>query len=317
MFAASEHLEQRVQRIHELIEQPGSVVTWNDHIFDPDNVVQARQIDVTIRRDVHLTIVECRLRQRPQDVNWIEELMGRRLSLGADAVIAVSSSGFTAGARAKAAAYGVILRDFQCLTADEVKRWGHATRVSVSYMEYLWVGLDFGIPEPHWGRVTKAHISPQVVQGVLYPALNEVANRVSEMKVPSSATATAEARLVPENLLVGGVLIPEILATVKVKHIHKELNLASVVAYDAPLTETVDREVFIESLDNGLFEITQSSNQVIVEADFSSIDMPPNTQFYGATMDFGRIVRMSPRPLGIKPPTFTRELIKIRTHKTS
>ncbi|OGS91264.1 MAG: hypothetical protein A2Z95_02060 [Gallionellales bacterium GWA2_60_18] len=112
------------------------------------------------------------------------------------------------------------------------------------------------------------------------------------------------------------MLIPEILATVKVKHIHKELNLASVVAYDAPLTEAVDREVLIESLDNGLFEITQSSNQVIVEADFSSLDMPSNTQFYGATMDFGRVVRMRTlRPLGIKPPTFTSELIKIRAHK--
>lgn len=315
MSTASEHLEQQVQRIHELIEQPRSIVTWNDRIVDPDNEAQARQIDVTIRRDGFLTIVECRLRQRPQDVNWIEELIGRKLSLGANAVIAVSASGFTAGARAKAATYGVILRDFRCLTTDEVKHWGCATRVSVSYMEYLWIELDFGIPESQWGKITRAHISPQIVQGLIYPVLNEVANRVAEMKLPPSATATAEARLEPGNLLVGEVLVPEVVATVKAKHILKELNLASVVAYDAPLTEAVDREAFIESLDNGLFEITQSSNQVIVDADFSSVDIPPNTQFYGATMDFGRIVKMRAlRPLGIPPPMFSSDLIKIRAH---
>lgn len=315
MSSASEHLEQRVQRIHELIEQPGSVVTWNDHISDPDNEAQTRQIDVTIRRDGYLTIVECRLRNRPQDVNWIEGLMGRRQSLGADAVIAVSSSGFTTGARAKAAAYGVILRDFRSLTAEEVRRWGFATRVSVSYMEYLWVVFDFGIPAPYWGKVTATHISPEIVQGLLYPVLNEVANKVVEMAAASSTIVTVDASVTPENLLIGGVRIQEVLATVKARHIHKEVDLVSVVAYDDPVKETADREILIENIDNGLFEITQSANQVILEADFSSVDLPPNTQFYGWSMDFGRIVNMRTlRPIGVKPPSFSRDLIKIRAH---
>ena len=53
--------EQRIHRIHELLEQSGAEVTWNDRVADPDNPKQARQIDVTIRRGQHLTLIECRL----------------------------------------------------------------------------------------------------------------------------------------------------------------------------------------------------------------------------------------------------------------
>ena len=86
--------EQQVERIHQLLEAEGSIVTWNDHIPDPDTPTQQRQIDVSVRRDGSLTLIECRIHKDPQDVKWIEELIGRRLSLKADAVIAVSSSGF-------------------------------------------------------------------------------------------------------------------------------------------------------------------------------------------------------------------------------
>jgi hypothetical protein len=93
----SETFEQQIHRIHELLDGSGAVVTWNDHIPDPDNPSQSRQIDITIERKRKLTIVECRKHQSPQDVQWIEELIGRRTSLRANGVMAVSSSGFTAG----------------------------------------------------------------------------------------------------------------------------------------------------------------------------------------------------------------------------
>jgi Restriction endonuclease len=94
----SEAFEQQIHRIHELLEGSGADVTWNDHVPDPDNPSQQRQIDVSIKRDGKLTLVEGRDRQSPQDVTWIEELIERCASLKADATIAVSSSGFTAGA---------------------------------------------------------------------------------------------------------------------------------------------------------------------------------------------------------------------------
>ena len=47
----SEQFEQNVAPIHELLESIGAAVTWNDHIPDPDNPTQPRQIDITIKRD--------------------------------------------------------------------------------------------------------------------------------------------------------------------------------------------------------------------------------------------------------------------------
>jgi hypothetical protein len=41
--------EQQIERIHQLVEDEGSTVTWNDHIPEPDNPSQPRQIDVSIR----------------------------------------------------------------------------------------------------------------------------------------------------------------------------------------------------------------------------------------------------------------------------
>jgi len=123
MTKASEAFEQQIQRIHELLLDSGADVTWDDHIPDPDNLARARQIDVSIRCDGKLTLVECRDQQCRQDVQWIEELIGRRTSLAADAVIAVSWSGFTTGALKKAKRHGMVPRDLKRLTDAEVRGW--------------------------------------------------------------------------------------------------------------------------------------------------------------------------------------------------
>ncbi len=142
----SEHLERQIERIHRLLEGVDAHVTWNDHIPDPDNPNRLRQVDVTIRRDDSLTIVECRAHKNAQDVNWIEELAGRRMSLAADVVIGVSSSGFTEGARLKAQRFGVVLRDFETLSAEEVSRWGVLSTLTLVFYEFRDVELTFTLP---------------------------------------------------------------------------------------------------------------------------------------------------------------------------
>jgi hypothetical protein len=113
-------LERQVHRIHELLVRSQADVTWNDHVPDPDNPEQLRQIDITIRREGKLTLIECRLSPRRQNVKWVEELMGRRQSLMAAEIIGVASAGFTAGAQKKAARFGVRLRDFEQLSDEEI-----------------------------------------------------------------------------------------------------------------------------------------------------------------------------------------------------
>lgn len=94
----SKSFERQIHRVYEFLEGSGVQVTWDDRIPDPDNPSQPRQIDITIERDGKLTLVECRHHRSRQNVKWIEEMMGRRVSLKADSAIAVSSSSFTSGA---------------------------------------------------------------------------------------------------------------------------------------------------------------------------------------------------------------------------
>jgi hypothetical protein len=83
MSKESDAFEQRIHRIHELIDGTDAEVTWNNRIPDPDNPKRSRQIDITIKRETSLTLVECRIHSEPQDVKWVEELIGRRASLKA------------------------------------------------------------------------------------------------------------------------------------------------------------------------------------------------------------------------------------------
>jgi hypothetical protein len=101
----SKALERQIHRIHELIEGSNSEVKWNDHVPDPDTYPRMRQVDVTIREDGKLTVIECRKTRRRQDVQWIEELYGRRQSCNAETMIAVAQEGFTISAQKKAARF--------------------------------------------------------------------------------------------------------------------------------------------------------------------------------------------------------------------
>jgi len=116
-----------------LLRASGAEVIWNDRVNDPDNPGQLRQIDVSVKRGEDLSIIECRHHKRPQDVKWVEELYGRRTSLNAVQVIAVSSSGFTEGAKKKGDRLGVFLRSLVEISDKEAAQWGRRTDVILKY----------------------------------------------------------------------------------------------------------------------------------------------------------------------------------------
>jgi hypothetical protein len=169
----SEQFERQIARIHKLVEEEPSQVTWNDRRPDPDNPTQLRQIDITIQRDGKTTHIECRIHKAPQDVQWIEELIGRRLSLKADAVIAVSSSGYTDGAIKKAKQFHIPLRTLQQLTDDEISLWGRATTVRAIFYEFTDTIIAFTFPPladdglPYPIKITKDDGSPINLRGAL------------------------------------------------------------------------------------------------------------------------------------------------------
>ncbi|MFO1143518.1 MAG: restriction endonuclease [Amaricoccus sp.] len=114
-FVTSAEFEQLVQRVFLALEATANKVTWNPPFVDPDTG-QTRQIDVEILRPDGATVhVECRFRGRSQDVQWVEELIGRRHSLQVDGMMAVSANGFTEPAYEKAKAYGIQTWDLPTL----------------------------------------------------------------------------------------------------------------------------------------------------------------------------------------------------------
>ena len=288
---ASEKFEQQIKRIHELIEQPGSEVLWNDHLPDPDNPTQPRQIDVSIKRKGKLTLLECRIHKAKQDVKWIEELIGRRLSLKADAVIAVSSSGFTDGAIIKAKKFGIILRDLLTLTEEEVSEWGQITHVWLTFYEFADVHLVFRFRSEHLGSVSVNDVEQYLRKspGQLYGIFERLVNEIDK-KNPKGYPGNVRANLHIRSLQIAGIPVDSVEFIAKVLLCKKEIRIPSVVAYDAPGVEAAKRMAYIEEVDLGEFEITKSSNKVLVMLDLSPIEIPPNCKFHTVTLDFQRVI---------------------------
>ena len=133
MTSESDAFEQLNARIASLVRGGAATVEWNAKIPDPDSPMDQRQIDVLIRTSAGCTVsVECRHRSASQSVMWIEELVGRKQSLGLDGMIAVSLSGFSRLAQKKANRFGIILYDFEGITDEEIASWVGGTMVGES-----------------------------------------------------------------------------------------------------------------------------------------------------------------------------------------
>ncbi|MER9178145.1 restriction endonuclease [Mesorhizobium sp. M0955] len=105
--------ERLIARIEADAGPAGLVVT------SPDRIKclvtgRLREVDASIRTRAGtselLITVECRRRNKTQDVTWIEQLAAKRQAIGADRTIAVSASGFSADAEAVARRHGISLR---------------------------------------------------------------------------------------------------------------------------------------------------------------------------------------------------------------
>lgn len=86
-----------------------------------------REVDVSIREknktESILMVLECRDRRMKDDVTWIEQLHTKAKDIGVPKVVAVSSSGFSGGARLKAKHYGIELRTIEEISNENLENW--------------------------------------------------------------------------------------------------------------------------------------------------------------------------------------------------
>lgn len=115
--------ERLVARIESDAGPQGLVVTSPDRLRCK-LTGRMREVDASIRTRVGTTemlvTIECRRRQKTQDVTWIEQLATKKTSIGADRTIAVSVSGFSPEAQIAASHAGISLRKLSEITVAEI-----------------------------------------------------------------------------------------------------------------------------------------------------------------------------------------------------
>jgi len=280
----SKAFEQQIHRIYKLLEDSETAVTWDDHIPDPDNPSQPRQIDITIRRNGKLTLVECRDHQSPQNVQWIEGLMGRRTSLAADAVIAVSSSGFTTGALKKAMHHGVIPRDLQQLTDAEVRTWGQQITLTLYFYEYS--DLEVSLLFDHSGiaKLDAASIKSELNQ---HPALQSLFSAAARqlgginLLADENSRRTVEfaLRLQLEAFSLCGEPVVEVGFRGNARLTSRRIVSPAVFAYGKPGEVPRQPEALVEIFPLGKTSITHDAGRISLFLDISQLEMPPFCQF--------------------------------------
>ncbi|GMT42945.1 MAG: hypothetical protein IEMM0002_1356 [bacterium] len=284
MTKQTDEFEQMIMRVHELLEDQDVDVKWNEKIPDPDNPTQTRQIDVLIRKDNLLDLVECRIHKEKQDVKWIEELIGRRISLNADAVIAVSARGFTSGAIKKAASYGIILNDLLSLSKEEIKSWSKAIEVSLFFYRFdnFEISLFFDPKDI-------ADIDQEIVAEELknYYGLRSIFNAPLEIigsaklivKENRNNTVNFNVTLKIDGFLLQGKEVKEIKVKGKAALEQIVLNVPMTLAYGKPKSNSENRNVYIQKYDLGQTDIVHHNGNISICLDLSKLEVPPFWQF--------------------------------------
>ncbi len=267
----SDEFEKQVERILRVLEAEGASITWNDRIPDPDNPDQLRQIDISLRREGRLTLVECRAHARSQDVKWIEELYGRKVSLGAHSVIAVSASGFTEGAVRKAERLGVFARDLRNLSDEEIHTWGRGTRVRMSYVRFQEVDA-FLIASP---IAVPSLIHPLTMfrtsTGASWPVddlFRNAATQIANHDLPENRVVRM--RYFTKELFFGAAPIPELVFQAKWRWLHGDLVLPTVLAFGPPTSTISEQQAYIERADHSRTEIHHGSRGVVALVDVAA-----------------------------------------------
>jgi hypothetical protein len=136
MVNSGKFLEGFVNRIEKLVIPLGFTILPNERVINDDGI-QIAEFDIEISGKIGTTnfkwLIECRDRptQGAAPGSWIEQLMGRRDRFNFDKVIAVSTTGFTEGARIYAKESGIEIRTVTEADLDEISDWFLLKEMSV------------------------------------------------------------------------------------------------------------------------------------------------------------------------------------------
>ncbi|MEU1519916.1 restriction endonuclease [Streptomyces sp. NPDC005811] len=180
MPKAGRGLEELVATLEEILADSAVEVRSPDHIDGKSG--SSREVDVSLRARVGsvevLVILECRDRGRSQDIEWIDQLIGKRDDVGASKAVAVSRAGFTSGAQKRAEQGAIELRTLDSVTRETV--WG-------------WVGVEFATATVRQFDIKRAQICiPTAVPEKIRLAAQRVISGKLQIDAPILVRTTDE-----------------------------------------------------------------------------------------------------------------------------
>lgn len=275
MTAESDAFEKLNQRIAKLLQGASATVEWNAHIPDPDSPGNPRQIDVLITDAAgKRTSVECRERGGAQCVMWIEELVGRKLSLGLDGMIAVSVKGFSVLARIKAARYGIVLYDFERLSDAEIASWGSAVRVEAVFAQFSLLEIVAGIAAGSETQLNPDPARTKFMHGVRdgYAAVQDVL-RDDVVAYPG---LTRTRHLDPSGYTVDGLPLTLLRCGFSGDLVTQSATCTYAALVDTPGTSRSLRSTEVQRFDHSVNEVLQHAGESHLQVDVSNLKVPGN-----------------------------------------
>lgn len=165
-----ELLVSRIKR-HQI---PDARVESPDYVPDCDTGT-SREIDIGVHVPMEcgerFIAIECRDRKGMQDIQWVEQLITKKRSVGADALIAVSSSSFSSSARAKALKNGVLLMRMIPRLPAEIVEIANAPDVTISYVSALIHDAELELPADLDNTTSRTYRHPKSDANVTFNEL--------------------------------------------------------------------------------------------------------------------------------------------------
>ncbi len=274
MTKKSDEFEKLNARIRSLVMGSEASVEWNGKIPDPDSPKDLRQIDVLITTaDGRRIAVECRDRSGIQTVMWIEELAGRKESLGLDGMIAVAMNGFRPLAAKKAARFGIALYDFKALTNTQIASWSGASFVRTRFLQFNRLDIVATMAK---GMTMSLPLSPSF-ECAGKDGYHAVMAQIRESLDPAQVPTTGRVTFDPSYFAVEGITPLRLAAQYDVAHVDQKATCTTVLMHDRPGLAIALRDVSVEHFDHSVRELISHNGNVHLMIDVERIVSPSNS----------------------------------------
>lgn len=159
--------EEIVAQFEKSLLPESAIIKTPDKIADL-TTKHKREVDASIRYNIGsvpiLITVECRKRKNIQDIQWIEQLISKKINIGAAKTIAVSSAGFTENAIQKAEQHGIELRTCKYLNEQEIKSVLFSMEATLCFLEKSISFVKFKLRDPKPANIEqfKKHLKESI-----------------------------------------------------------------------------------------------------------------------------------------------------------